>query len=171
MNTDAREYFTRHMRVLEKCMHAWPMPDMQKQVDSIREAFSADPRKPFVLKPSFPYGSPQSSTRLSPLRASNYTHRPSIRGSMDHHQHQTIDTQGAIQHSQVSYPGQHPITPPISAGPVDMKSDSPAAQSLVMMASATSSAGQPNATQAPTLQPSIPMTDGTSSWNPSRIFE
>lgn len=166
MNSDAREYFTRHMRVLERCMHAWPMPDMQKQVDSIREAFSADPRKPFVLKPSFPYGSPQSSTRLSPSRASNYTHRPPIRGSIDHHQ--TIDTQGAIHHSQVSYPGQHPITPPISAGPVDMKSDSPAAQSLAMM---TSSAGHPNATQAPTLQPSIPMTDGTPGWNPSRIFE
>lgn len=169
MNTDARDCFTRHMRVLEKCMHAWPMPDMQKQIDSIREAFSADPRKPFVLKPSFPYGSPQSSTRLSPSRAGNYTHRPPIRGSIVHHQ--TIDTQGAIQHSQVSYPGHHPITPPISAGPMDMKSDSTTTQSLAMMASATSSAGPASATQAPTLQPSISMTDGTAGWNPSRIFE
>lgn len=154
-------------------MHAWPMPDMQKQIDSIRDAFSADIRKPFVLKASFPYGSPQSTSRLSPSRAGNYTHRPSIRGSIDHHHHhQTIDTQSAIQHSQVSYPGQHPITPPISAGPVDMKGDSPAAQSLAMMASATSGAGQTNSTLAPTLQPSIAMsTDGGSGWNPTRIFE
>lgn len=151
-------------------MHAWPMPDMQKQIDSIREAFSADTRKQFVLKPSFPYGSPQSTHRLSPTRTngSSYTHRPSMRGSIDHPHHQTIDTQGAVQHSQVSYPGQHPITPPISAGPVDLKSDSPAAQSLAMMASATSAA----TTQASTLQPSMPMTtDGGSGWNPTRIFE
>lgn len=147
-------------------MHAWPMPDMQKQIDSIREAFSADTRKPFVLKSSFPYGSPQATHRLSPTRA--YTQRPSMRGSIDHPQQQTIDTQSAVQHSQVSYPGQHPITPPISAGPMDMKSDSPAAQSLAMMASATSAA----TTQAPTLQPSMPMaTDGGSGWNPTRIFE
>lgn len=147
-------------------MHAWPMPDMQKQIDSIREAFSADTRKAFVLKASFPYGSPHTSHRLSPMRGSYSTHRPSIRGSIDHpSHHQTIDTQSAVQ---VSYPGQHPITPPISAGPMDMKSDSPAAQSLAMMASATSAA----TTQPPTLQPSMPMTtDGGSGWNPSRIFE
>lgn len=148
-------------------MHAWPMPDMQKQIDSIREAFSADTRKPFVLKASFPYGSPQATHRLSPTRSS-YTHRPSMRGSIDHPHQQTIDTQGAVHHSQVSYPGQHPITPPISAGPMDIKSDSPAAQSLAMMASTTSAA----TTQAPTLQPSMPMsTDGGSGWNPTRIFE
>lgn len=151
-------------------MHAWPMPDMQRQIDSIREAFSADVRKPFVLKPSFPYGSPQTTQRLSPARShpGSYTHRPSMRGSIDHPQQQTIDTQSAVQHSQVSYSG-HPMTPPISAGPVDLKSDSPAAQSLAMMASATSAAGQTSTSQPPTLMPMT--TDGGSNWNPSRIFE
>lgn len=77
-------------------MHAWPMPEVQKQIDSIREAFSADTRRPFVLKPSFPYGSPHTANRLSPARShpgnNNYTHRPSVRGSIDHPQQQTIDT-------------------------------------------------------------------------------
>lgn len=154
-------------------MHAWPMPEVQKQIDSIREAFSADTRRPFVLKPSFPYGSPHAANRLSPTRShpgsSNFTHRPSVRGSIDHPQQQTIDTQGAVQHSQVSYSG-HPMTPPISAGPVDLKSDSPVAQSLGMIASTTSAAGHANNTsQAPTLMPMI--SDGGSGWNPSRIFE
>ncbi|KAL2291848.1 hypothetical protein FJTKL_12025 [Diaporthe vaccinii] len=167
LNSDAREYFTRHMRVLEKVMHAWPMPDVQKQIDSIREAFSADTRKPFVLKPSFPYGSPHSTTRQTPPRLNPNNYRPSIpRGSMDHHQ-QTIDTQGAVQHSQVSYPGQHPITPPISAGPMDMKSDSPAGLQLPMI-----SGSQASSSQAPPMQSSMPMTsDGGSGWNPSRIFD
>lgn len=159
------------MRVLEKCMHAWPMPEMQKQIDSIREAFSADTRKPFVLKSSFPYSSsPHTANRLSPARShpGNYTHRSAGRESIDHPQQQTIDTQGAVQHSQVSYSG-HPMTPPISAGPVDMKSDSPVAQSINMMPSVTTAASQVNASQAPTL---MPMTsDGGSGWNPSRIFE
>ncbi|ROV93362.1 hypothetical protein VMCG_08443 [Cytospora schulzeri] len=163
LNTDAREYFTRHMRLLEKCMHAWPMPDMHHQIDSIREAFSADTRKPFVLKASFPYGSPHTTARPSPPRPNPTGYRPSMpRGSVDQHQQQTIDT-------QVSYPGQHPITPPISAGPLDMKSDSPTSLQLPMMAS-VSSAGQTNATQAP-MQPSMSMADSGSGWNPSRIFD
>lgn len=153
-------------------MHAWPMPEVQKQIDSIREAFSADTRRPFVLKPSFPYGSPHTANRLSPARShpgnNNYTHRPSVRGSIDHPQQQTIDTQSAVQHSQVSYSG-HPMTPPISAGPVDLKSDSPVAQSLGMIGSATSAAGHANTSQAPTLMPMV--SDGGSGWNPSRIFE
>ncbi|KAL2129139.1 hypothetical protein VTI74DRAFT_8174 [Chaetomium olivicolor] len=66
LNSEARDYFTRHMRILEKVMSAWPSPDMQKQIDSVREAFSADIRKPFVLKPTFPYGSPHSATHPSP---------------------------------------------------------------------------------------------------------
>ncbi|CAN8101417.1 unnamed protein product [Discula destructiva] len=169
-NSDSREYFTRHMRVLERCMHAWPMPEMQKQIDSIREAFSADTRKPFVLKPSFPYGSPHTANRLSPARShpGSYPHRPAVGGSIDHPRQHTIDTQGAVQHSQVSYPG-HPMTPPVSAGPVDMKSDSPAAQPLTMMGSTTSAAGQTSNSQAPTLMPMA--SDAGSGWNPSRIFD
>lgn len=55
LNSDAREYFERHMRVMEEVMQAWPMPDLQKQINAFREAFSADLSKPFVLKPGFPH--------------------------------------------------------------------------------------------------------------------
>jgi hypothetical protein len=153
-NTDAREYFTRHMRVLEKVMDAWSMPELDKQINALRDAFSADTRKPFVLKPSFPYGSPHPSTHSSPPRGSE-PFRPNIHrtGSIDQH----LDTHGA---QQVSY-ASHPITPPISAGPMDSKSDSPAVQSLVMMSQGS---------QAPGMPQSMSMTDQPG-WNPSRLFE
>ncbi|KAI4149488.1 MAG: hypothetical protein L6R39_002497 [Caloplaca ligustica] len=62
-NKDAKEYFTRHMRLLENCTAAWPMPEMQASIDALREAFSADTSQPFRLKPSFPYGSPRPTLR------------------------------------------------------------------------------------------------------------
>ncbi|KAH6650595.1 hypothetical protein F5144DRAFT_52094 [Chaetomium tenue] len=136
LNSQARDYFTRHMRILEKCMGAWPMPDMQKQIDSVREAFSADVRKPFVLKPTFPYGSPHSATHPSPPG------RP-------------LDSQ--MSHSQVSYTN-HPLTP-VSVGPLDGKSESPVVQSLTTMASVrgpqTSGVSQTlPLSEAPTWNPS-----------------
>ncbi|KAI1334139.1 hypothetical protein F5Y15DRAFT_402858 [Xylariaceae sp. FL0016] len=155
LNTDARDYFTRHMRILEKTMGSWPLPEMLKQIDAVREAFSADVRKPFVLKPSFPYGSPHPSTQSSPPRANTFK-PPMLRtSSLDH----SLESHGG-PHSQVSYVN-HPITP-ISAGSGDNKSDSPAVQSLSMMAP-----GQ--ATPTP-LSHSMPMADH-STWNPSRIFD
>lgn len=149
------------MRLLEKCTN---MPDihMQQQIDALREAFSADTRKAFVLKPSFPYGSPTSSTSRSPLRAGQY--RPQLQRTSSMEQQQSLDQQQHLaQHqSQVSYTS-HPISPPVSAGSgVDNKSDSPAVQSLVMMAS-----GQ--RTQQP-ISTAVPMVD-PSTWNPNRIFE
>jgi hypothetical protein len=101
-------------------MSAWPMPDMQKQVDAVREAFSADTRKAFVLKPSFPYGTP-SSSHSSPPR-SNFP----ANLARAHSLHQQLDT-SVNQHS---YRG-HPISPPISAGPVDSKSDASAVGCLL----------------------------------------
>lgn len=145
LNADARDYFTRHMRILEKTMGSWPMPEMVKQIDAVREAFSADLRKPFVLKPSFPYGSPAQGHSTPPR---GNLKPPMLRTS-------SVD--------QVSYTS-HPITPPISAGPVDNKSDSsPAIQSLVMMASGQGS-------QAPSMQHGLSMAEPPT-WNPSRIFD
>ncbi|KAH9894612.1 hypothetical protein F4778DRAFT_747670 [Xylariomycetidae sp. FL2044] len=155
LNTDARDYFTRHMRILEKTMPSWPLPEMIKQIDAVREAFSADIRKPFVLKPSFPYGSPHPSNQSSPPRANTFK-PPMLRTtSLD----PGLESHGG-QHSQVSY-ANHPITP-ISAGSGDNKSDSPAIQSLSMMAS-----GQSAHTPLPH---SLPVAEHTS-WNPSRIFD
>ncbi|KAK4241570.1 hypothetical protein C8A03DRAFT_12179 [Achaetomium macrosporum] len=141
LNSEARDYFTRHMRILEKCMSAWPMPDMQKQIDSVREAFSADIRKPFVLKPTFPYGSPHSATHPSPPG-------------------RQLDTQ--MPHSQVSYTN-HPLTP-VSAGPLDSKDDSPVVQTLTTMASA------PHVSQASGVTQTLPLAEAPA-WNPSRIFD
>lgn len=142
------------MRILEKCSSSWPMPDMQQRIDALREAFSADVRKPFVLKPTFPYGSPVATVNTSPRANVQYRQASS-------HSSQNLEQQHAPQ--QVSYTA-HPISPPISAGGVDQKSDSsPAVQSLVMMAT-----GQRG--PQPPITPGVAMAD-PSSWNPSRIFE
>jgi hypothetical protein len=132
------------------------MPDMQQQIDALREAFSADIRKPFVLKPSFPYGSPGAPANASPPRADSQYRHGGIHGATQ----QNLEQQHAPQ--PVSYTA-HPISPPISAGGVDTKSDSPAIQSLVMMATGQRGQQAPNAT-------GVPMPE-SSSWNPTRIFE
>ncbi|PTB74556.1 hypothetical protein M440DRAFT_1440022 [Trichoderma longibrachiatum ATCC 18648] len=148
LHTDARQFFTRHMRIMEKVMEAWPMPELQRQIDAVREAFSADVRKPFALKPSFPYGSPHPSHSASPpgYRAAQRA------GSME----QALDSSGGQTVSYLS----HPISPPISNGPLDSKSDSPSAQSLVMMPQAVG----PGISQNMAL-PEQP------AWNPAKIFE
>ncbi|KAI1502469.1 hypothetical protein F5X99DRAFT_417825 [Biscogniauxia marginata] len=136
INTNARNYFTRHMRILEKTMSSWPLPEMVKQIDAVRKAFSADVRKPFVLKPSFPYGSPHPS-HPSPPRANTFK-PPILRtSSLD----PSLDSQ-ARPHSQVSY-ANHPITP-ISSGSGDNKSESPTVESLSMMAPGQTSQAPPS---------------------------
>lgn len=50
------------MRVLEKCIAEWPMPEVREQIDNLRAAFSADMSKPFSLRSSFPYGTPSSGS-------------------------------------------------------------------------------------------------------------
>jgi hypothetical protein len=62
LNGDAREYFERHMRVMEEVMQVWPMPDLLKQIDAFREAFSANLDEPFVLRPESLYIRPDHSS-------------------------------------------------------------------------------------------------------------
>jgi len=112
------------------------MPEMQKQIDSIREAFSADTRKPFVLKPTFPYGSPHSTSHPSPPSRHLDTHVPQ---------------------SQVSLTS-HPLTP-VSATSLDAKSESPVVQALTSVPSVPASQAQGVADtlpmpEAPTWNPS-----------------
>jgi hypothetical protein len=134
------------------------MPDMQQQIDALREAFSADIRKPFVLKPSFPYGSPGAPVHNTPPRANTQYRQVTTQGASQ----QNLEHHHAPQPHQVSNYTSHPISPPISAGGVtDTKSDSPAVQSLVMMAT-----GQRGAQQTMAAG----MTD-PSAWNPAKIFE
>ena len=147
------------MRVLEKCTSSWPMPDMQQQIDALREAFSADTRKPFILKPTFPYGSPSPVSNSTPPRLQAPYRQASSHSSGGQ---QNLEHPHA-QQPQVSYIN-HPISPPISAGGVDIKSDSPAVQSLVMMASGQRAPQQP-------MPSGVPMADPTNGWNPAVIFE
>lgn len=130
------------------------MPELQKQVDAVREAFSADTRKPFALKPSFPYGSPHPSSQSSPPRlTTGYRPGPSALDT----QQPRLDPQSM---QQLNYAG-HPISPPISAGP-ESKRESPGAQAgLVMMS---------HGSQAPVMQPNMSMGDHAA-WNPARLFE
>lgn len=146
--TDARDYFTRHMRILEKCTTAWPLPEMQSHIDSLRVAFSADISKPFELKPTFPYGSPSESYQPSPPLEMQYHLAPYNRHPSQEHQ------------SHLAYATQ-PITPPISAGHGDPR-NSPDISSLGLMPTSH--------TQAPPTMNNPPMVDG-GSWNPTRIFE
>ena len=138
------------------------MPDMQQQIDALREAFSADTTKPFVLKPSFPYGSPAAPVNLAASRLTNQYRPGGAQGGQNVHQ-QSMG-QHHVQQSQTVSRYNHPISPPISVGAVtDMKSDSPAVQSLVMVP-----AGQRG---APTQSMNVAMSNEQSSWNPIKIFE
>jgi hypothetical protein len=141
-NTDAKEYLTRHMRLLECCAPAWPAQDLQNQILSLRQAFSADTTKPFELKSSFPYGSPITGYAPSPPAEAydrNITSHP---------------THDPIQHY---HSGQ--MTPPISAGHgEDLKENSMAAASMLANGRSTS-------------LPPGQMGDDNGRWNPTPIFE
>ncbi|KAL1835586.1 hypothetical protein VTJ49DRAFT_6437 [Mycothermus thermophilus] len=178
LNTHARDYFTRHMRILEKCMSAWPMPDMQKQIDSVREAFSADVRKPFVLKPSFPYGSPHSASHPSP--PGGHHQHPQQQQQQHHRPTLNVSTAAQIPHSQVSYTttataSHHLPLTPVSVSAIDSNKsagagssnheDSPDVHSLTTtMPSVHGSQASSGVSQA------MPLAE-TGGWNPSRIFE
>ncbi len=149
--TDAREYFTRHMRILEKCTSAWPMPEMQSQIDALRLAFSADIGKAFELKPTFPFGSPSEPLQPSPPPMDAHLQGPQVHHNSPH------DPQ-----SHIAYLSQ-PITPPISAGHGDPR-QSPDLQTLVMSTHAHGHG------PSPVVMDPVANVNGMS-WNPTRIFE
>lgn len=57
LNSQARLFFTRHMRILEHCIVS-ASSEMQMQINALREAFSLDTQKPFELKPTLGLQSP-----------------------------------------------------------------------------------------------------------------
>ena len=139
------------MRILENCTSEWPLQEMQIQIQSLRQAFSADINKPFELKPSFPFGSPVAQLQPSP--------------PADLHYQQEHSTKYATAHDKPSQLHYHapPITPPISAGLDDTKDGSMAASSLAMMAT----------NQRHQQMPIGHMEDNHNqvAWDPTRIFE
>lgn len=139
------------MRILEQCTPAFPIPEVMAQINSLREAFSADMNAPFELKPGFPFGSPPTQGSVSPVGDGTYQARASG---------QDLQLQPPPA-GQVNYNIIHPITPPISATDDESKTDSPVVQSMAMISN-----------QRPAQQTSVPNQESfQGQWNPTRIFE
>ena len=139
------------MRILEQCTPHWPMPEVHAQIDGLRVAFSADTSRPFELKPSFPFGSPNTQPHEDPLTDGAYHSRPATHGV-------SLDLSGQVNYNI----DHHPISPPVSTTDEVPKTDSPVVQSLAMMAPH----GQP---QQPSTVPCQDAYHGQ--WNPTKIFE
>jgi hypothetical protein len=85
------------------------MPDMQQQIDALREVFSADMRKPFVLKPTFPYGSQGALVNTTPPR-------PNVEGMDTKSDSPTVQPLGMTPTGQRSLQprvGSLPLPPPL----------------------------------------------------------
>lgn len=147
---DAREYFARHMRVLEECISAWPMSELEAQINALRVAFSANIDKPFELKASFPYNSPSEPYQPSPPSDSQYHHLQIPQNPQYDHQRQ------APQSLQTP-------TPPISAAASDSRTDSPQYPPTF---------GQPHGQTAPPMPAhnAVPMPENVQ-WNPTPIID
>jgi hypothetical protein len=62
LTSDARDYFTRHMRILEKCIDACPTQELKAQIFALCDTFfSVDKDKPFQFKASISSGTPSDS--------------------------------------------------------------------------------------------------------------
>ncbi|KXL51550.1 hypothetical protein M433DRAFT_60097 [Acidomyces richmondensis BFW] len=70
INTQGRVFFTRHMRILEQCITS-ATPEMQAQINALREAFSNDTSKPFELKPTLGLRSPALENHPTPPELRN----------------------------------------------------------------------------------------------------
>ncbi|KAI9842384.1 MAG: hypothetical protein M1837_007304 [Sclerophora amabilis] len=152
INKDAREYLTRHMRILERCTSSWSVPGMSESIQALREAFSADTSKPFVLKHSFPYNSPPTASQRSPPRNVHY------------HQHQ--DQLSSTKVPQQMEHRMHPLSPPQSAASIDTQPSNDPFAAESFMATTTSHAQQPQQRVGNTA----PM-GGQLTWNPTKIFD
>ena len=145
------------MRILEKCTTAWLMPEMQTQIDALREAFSADTTKEFELRATFPYGSPGIALRTSPPLDLKY-------------QHQIISREPSREQTHPMHHNARPLTPPMTAGLDESKDRSmAAAASLAMMPSGQQQQQQQQ--QQPMRMASNSIGSDQLQWNPSRIFE
>jgi hypothetical protein len=110
------------MRLLEQLTPYYSLQDVRKQIDGLREAFSADTTKPFELKTGFPFGSP--TPQPPDLQMPNAQFHPI-----------------PMEASQVSHVI-HPITPPASLSGEEYKTDPPP-QPLSLLTHQTSTAPGP----------------------------
>lgn len=153
LNTDARDYFTRHMRILEQCMQAWPMPEMQMQVNQLREAFSADVNRPFELKRGFPFESPSPSVGgLQPSPPLEHLPQPMLT------RHESLGHR--VQ--QIPY-NPAPMTPPISSAGLNFDESK---DGLLM----SGSVQMMGSSQQQTMPMQTTSMDIGQEWNPTPIF-
>lgn len=173
LHADAPDFFARHMRLLERCVAHWPMPDLTAQIESLRDAFSADTSKPFELKRSFPFGSPGTSP--SPVRTRDLSFEAEMAfggqqqdGSMyqqqqQQHRQRQQQRQHQLQqqrnHSTLQY-ASRPLTPPLSSE-LDEAKGFQASMTMGLMSAGSSSA---NGEAAGSAEEAL-------LWNPTRIFE
>lgn len=169
INNDARDYFVRHMRILERCISAWPMTETEAQINALRAAFSADVTKPFELRESFPLGTPSEQSGPSPVPQSAPPPQPSILEL----QQQTANAY-IPQHLQLNtMRGQPPYlaTPPISAySATDSKPQTPIYPSPYELPEHTQYPTMPTSTGGYYPQPtSAPGSE--LQWNPTPIIQ
>ncbi|KAK5306310.1 hypothetical protein LTR99_002000 [Exophiala xenobiotica] len=134
-NSEARDYFVRHMRILERCVAAWPMPETEAQINSLRAAFSADVNKPFELKESFPLGSPSDQSRPSPMshtssekqqqQPQQQQQQPSAHQLVTADLHQPQPNYFPPHMNQMRGPTNYLATPPVSSYSSDSKPQTP----------------------------------------------
>ena len=127
-NFEARDYFIRHMRILERCLSAWPMPETEAQINALRTAFSADVNKPFDLKESFPHGTPSGQSQPSPKSppASEKLHAIQLVQQKTLEVHQAQNNPYLAQNmGQMSRQPGYLATPPVSVYTGDSKPHTP----------------------------------------------
>ena len=142
------------MRILERCVAAWPMPEMEAQIDSLRLAFSANVHKPFELKSSFPYGSPIEMNDANAQYNVHYQQQLQV---------QPV-THPSVQRSY-SYPHEH-MTPSISPNDVYIVSNTSHQHDQYGMTQGIQNQDHRQIHQTPTGTLETPQ-----QWNPTPILQ
>ncbi|KAI9806902.1 MAG: hypothetical protein M1833_002560 [Piccolia ochrophora] len=151
LSSDAQEYFTRHMRILERCTNSWPMPELQKQIEPLREAFSADTSQPFTLRETFQFnGARGGEVQALSAHRVQYEYHSGRNSSF-----------GSSQ--SLSFNGQ-PISPPASTIDMSSRAQNERIHPIVM----TQGGSRPTSQQE--VDNSLPMMS-TLGWNPGPIID
>ena len=164
-NSRARMFFTRHMRVLEHCISS-TSPEMQVQINALREAFSQDTSKSFELKPTLGLRSPALDQNPSPLSA--HPHSAPVQGTPAwSHLQDNASSKTMSPASEYSHPFEQIPNPP-------RISYHPTSNYTIPSQTAYSSANLQQVTSAPqsgyTLEPVISNEHTQPVWDPSGIF-
>ena len=178
-NFEAKDYFVRHMRILERCVSAWPMPETEAQINALRTAFSADVNKPFDLKESFPHGTPSEHSRPSPISppSSDRQQVPQLQHQTSGGIHQSHQMQPNMYASQHMNPSSGQIgylaTPPVSVYAADSKPQTPIYTQNYEMGEQTSYPNIPSSSGGYYQQvaPPEPPPAAEFQWNPTPIMD